>query len=85
MRDYLLREEVEQLLREGVRWRIAFCAGGEQKGVGLAEFPSVILDKVPNPAQHRKLQSGGSGGRRTYAFAQLTEAAGERLLAIDEG
>jgi hypothetical protein len=59
--------------------------GGEQAGAGFAEFPPEILAEVPNPAQHRKLERGSSGGRKTYAFAELTEDGGEPLLIVDEG
>lgn len=84
MDDFLLREEVNRLLRSGARWRVTLCGGDVVEGSGMQTFPHDILAEVPNPAQVRKLQRGANG-RRTYAFAELVHDASGALLVVREG
>ncbi len=82
----LVREQVENLLASGVRWRVSFCGMHEQieEGSGLASFPQVVLSEVPTSAAIRKLRRG-SKSRPTYAFARLVEDESGRLLDVEEG
>lgn len=80
-----MRDEVERLLRSGIRWRVTYCAGTKMppsEGTGLDDFPSMILASIPTPAQLRKLARGKRNS--SYAFATLTQDEAGQLLLVEE-
>ena len=81
----LLRPTVEELLRQGIRWRVSYCWGAhspDDLGSGLADLPAGVLERVPNQSAARKLARGHTS--KTYFFARLAEDEAGPLLLLAE-
>ena len=80
----LSREEVEELLATGIRWRVRWCSGGglaPESGVGRPA-PSDAIRRVPTKAQLRKYEAGRSD--KTLVFARVVEVNGAAVLDLRE-
>jgi hypothetical protein len=82
----LTRDEVEDRLAAGAKWRIEWCAGGASPAVeGAGErLPGGVLEQVPTRAKRRKMQRGLQDNR-TWMFVVEGGSEEDRLLEFHEG
>ncbi|WP_025158715.1 hypothetical protein [Leifsonia aquatica] len=82
----LTREAVSDLLHEPVRWRVEWCDGARRSPSERygSDLPEAALQGVPTRAKRRKVERG-SHDHRTWFFAFVSDADGDRILTLREG